>query len=79
MLLLLACMHFWKWGSLRRWSACAPTDYEVVRYCRKFEEHCSIQLSNYMLLKRRRISTKTLYLQRDSAGKVPLMPAAILQ
>jgi hypothetical protein len=22
------------------WSACAPTAYEVVRYCRKFEKQC---------------------------------------
>jgi hypothetical protein len=33
------CMHFWVWGILRRWPACAPTAYEVVRDCRKFEKN----------------------------------------
>jgi hypothetical protein len=39
MFLLFTCMHFWVWGILRRWSACAPITYEVVRNCRKFEKH----------------------------------------
>jgi hypothetical protein len=39
-------MHFWVWGILRRWSACAPTAYEVVRDCWIFEKHCSRLLSN---------------------------------
>jgi len=33
MFLLFTCMHFWVWGILRKWSACAPTAYEVVRVC----------------------------------------------
>jgi hypothetical protein len=39
MFLLFTCMHFWVLGILRRWSACAPTAYEVVRDCRKFDKH----------------------------------------
>jgi hypothetical protein len=35
--LLFTCMYFWVWGILWRWSVCAPTAYEVVRDCRKFE------------------------------------------
>jgi hypothetical protein len=31
--LLLTSMHFKKQGTLRRWSASAPTAYEVVRDC----------------------------------------------
>jgi hypothetical protein len=40
MFLIFTCMLFWVWEILRRWSACAPTAYEVVHDCRKFEEHC---------------------------------------
>jgi hypothetical protein len=40
MFLILICMYFWVWGVLRRWFACAPTAYEVVRDCRTFEKHC---------------------------------------
>jgi hypothetical protein len=36
--LLSICMHFLVWEILRRWSACAPIAYEVVRDCRKFEK-----------------------------------------
>jgi hypothetical protein len=32
---LFTRMHFWEWEILWRWSACAPTAYEVVRDCRK--------------------------------------------
>jgi hypothetical protein len=39
--LVVTCMHIWVWGILRRWSACAPSAYEVVRNCRQFEKHCS--------------------------------------
>jgi hypothetical protein len=35
---LFACTLVW--GSLRRWSACAPTAYEVARDCRMFEKYC---------------------------------------
>jgi hypothetical protein len=38
---LFTCMHFWVWRILRRWPAHAPTAYEVVRDCRKFEKHWS--------------------------------------
>jgi hypothetical protein len=38
-------MHFWVWGILRRWPACAPTAYEVVRDCRKFEKTKLVQQS----------------------------------
>jgi hypothetical protein len=41
MFLLFTCMHIWVWVILRRWSACAPIAYEVVRDCQKFEKHCS--------------------------------------
>jgi hypothetical protein len=34
-------IHIWVWGSLRRWSACAPTAYEMVRDGRKLEKYCS--------------------------------------
>jgi hypothetical protein len=37
-LLLFTCMHIWAWRILRRWYACAPTAYEVVRNCRNFEK-----------------------------------------
>jgi hypothetical protein len=40
--LVFTFMHFWVREILRRWSACAPTGYEVVRDCRKFEKHCLI-------------------------------------
>jgi hypothetical protein len=30
MFLLFTCMHSWMRGILRRWSACAPTAYELV-------------------------------------------------
>jgi hypothetical protein len=40
MFLLFICMRFWVWGVLRRWFACAPTAYEVVRDCWTFEKHC---------------------------------------
>jgi hypothetical protein len=40
MFLQLTSIHLWVCGILRRWSPCAPTVYEVVRDCRKFEEHC---------------------------------------
>jgi hypothetical protein len=33
--LLFTCMHVLVWGTLRRWSAFAPTAYEVARDCRK--------------------------------------------
>jgi hypothetical protein len=39
MFLPFTCMHFSVWEILRRRSACVPTDYEVVRDCRKFEKH----------------------------------------
>jgi hypothetical protein len=35
--LLFTFMQFLVWGILRRWSACTPTAYEVVRNCRHFE------------------------------------------
>jgi hypothetical protein len=37
--LLFTCMHFWVWGTLRRWPACAAIAYEVARDCRKLEKH----------------------------------------
>jgi hypothetical protein len=37
MFLLFTCMHIWVWGTLRTWSTCVPTAYEVVRDCRKLE------------------------------------------
>jgi hypothetical protein len=40
MFLLFTCVQFWTWGILRRWSTYAPTACNVVRYCRKFGEHC---------------------------------------
>jgi hypothetical protein len=40
MFLLFTSMHFWVLGILRRWSAFAPTAYEVVSDCRMFEKHC---------------------------------------
>jgi hypothetical protein len=40
MFFIFTCMHIWVWGILRRWTACAPTAFEVVRNIRKFEEHC---------------------------------------
>jgi xanthine/uracil permease len=46
MFLLFTCMHFWGWEILR-WTACAPTAYEVNRDCRKFEKHWS-KLQNYV-------------------------------
>jgi hypothetical protein len=39
MFLLFTCMNFWVWGVLRRWSTCAPTTYEVINDCWKFEKH----------------------------------------
>jgi hypothetical protein len=39
MLLLFTCMHTWTWWIFRRCSAFAPTAYEVVRDCLKFEKH----------------------------------------
>jgi hypothetical protein len=30
-------MHYWVWGILQRWYACAPAAYEVVRNCRSFD------------------------------------------
>jgi hypothetical protein len=41
MFLLFTGMHFWVWGILQRWSACAPTAYEVVRFSKEFEKHWS--------------------------------------
>jgi hypothetical protein len=41
MFLLFSWMHCWVWGILRRWSACAPTIYELVCNCQKFGKHCS--------------------------------------
>jgi hypothetical protein len=38
---LFTCMHFWVRGILRKWSACAPTAYEVIRDCLTFEKNCS--------------------------------------
>jgi hypothetical protein len=32
------CVHLWVWGILRRWSAYAPTAFEMVHDCRKFEK-----------------------------------------
>jgi hypothetical protein len=42
MFLLFTCMHFWVREILRRWFASAPTAYEVVRDCSKFEKHWAI-------------------------------------
>jgi hypothetical protein len=41
MFILLTCMQFWIRGILWWWSARAPTAYEVVHNCRKFEKHWS--------------------------------------
>jgi hypothetical protein len=38
MFLLFSCMHYWMWGILQQWSTCAPTAYEVVWNCWKFEQ-----------------------------------------
>jgi hypothetical protein len=39
MFIPFTCMHFWVWGFLLRWSACAPTAYEVGHDCLRFEKH----------------------------------------
>jgi hypothetical protein len=38
MFLLFTCMYFWVCCILRWLSACAPTAYEVVHDCEKFEK-----------------------------------------
>jgi hypothetical protein len=43
MFLLHTCMHFLVWGILGRWSAYAPSAYEVVSDCQKFEKHWFIE------------------------------------
>jgi hypothetical protein len=50
MFLLFMCMYFWAWGILQRWSACAPTAYEVVRECLKFEKYSFIPSGNNIYL-----------------------------
>jgi hypothetical protein len=50
MFLLFTCVHFWVWGIVWRWSAWAPTAYEVVRDCRKFEKHCTARTCPVILL-----------------------------
>jgi hypothetical protein len=52
MLLLFTCMHFRVWGILWMWCMCAPTTYEVVHDCRKFEKHCSRASYNQSLYHR---------------------------
>jgi hypothetical protein len=39
MFLLFTCMHLWLEKILQTWSACAPTAYEVVLDCQKFEKN----------------------------------------
>jgi hypothetical protein len=39
MFLLFTFIQFWVWGILQKWFVCAPTAYEVVGDCRKFEEN----------------------------------------
>jgi hypothetical protein len=48
MFLLFTCMHIWVWRILRRWFVCAPTAYEVVRDCRKFEKHLFREALSYI-------------------------------
>jgi hypothetical protein len=40
MFFLFTCLHFWVWGILWKWSACALTIYDVVHDCQKFKKHC---------------------------------------
>jgi hypothetical protein len=39
---LFTCMHFWVWGILRSFSACALTTYEAVHGCQTFQKHCPV-------------------------------------
>jgi hypothetical protein len=61
MFLLLTCMHFCVWATLRKWSTYAPTAYEVVRDCRNTALH---------KLKISRTSFRALFAQNIRDGEI---------